>query len=107
MNRYISYENYLLIELVNWEFTKFWMTFYLFNRLTARQLSKITSWKMKASTLQLPTLDILNKNYPDILKGLKTCFLCKTENETNLHLWQCQETLTLLAPIFNNFVIKL
>ncbi|CAB4373643.1 unnamed protein product [Rhizophagus irregularis] len=30
---------------------------------------------MKASTLQLPTLDILNKNYPDILKGLKTCFL--------------------------------
>lgn len=60
LEQHLSHESLHLIrklsfdELVNWEFTKFWMAFYLLNRPTARQLSKITSWKMKASTLQLP-----------------------------------------------------
>ncbi|UZO06299.1 uncharacterized protein OCT59_026628 [Rhizophagus irregularis] len=30
------------------------------------------------------------------------------EDESNLHLWQCPEAITLLIPtIFNNFAIKL
>ncbi|CAB4393785.1 unnamed protein product [Rhizophagus irregularis] len=50
----------------------------------------------------------MNKNYPDITQGVKTCFLCNMEDESNLHLWQCPEAITLLIPnIFNNFAIKL
>ncbi|RGB21834.1 hypothetical protein C1646_777163 [Rhizophagus diaphanus] len=52
--------DFTLENLINWEFTKFGMTFNAFDRPISKQHQKLTSWKLKASTQQLPTLDILN-----------------------------------------------
>ncbi|PKY51280.1 hypothetical protein RhiirA4_468208 [Rhizophagus irregularis] len=62
--------------------------------------SKIASWRIKCSTYSLPTLDILNRNYPSLLNGFNTCFFCHTTVETNLHLWTCPAVISKLIPIF-------
>lgn len=73
-------------SIIDWELIKSWMNFNSFDRPTSRQLSKIISWRMKCSSLTLPTLDRLNRDYPLIMKDFKLCLLCGSENETNLHL---------------------
>ncbi|PKB93552.1 hypothetical protein RhiirA5_440278, partial [Rhizophagus irregularis] len=63
-------KDFALDNLINWEFTKFWMTYNSFDLPTSKQHTKLTSWKFKASTQQLPTLDIMNRKFPDIMNGL-------------------------------------
>ncbi|GBC47903.1 uncharacterized protein OCT59_000410 [Rhizophagus irregularis] len=83
------------------------MTYDSFDHPTSKQHTKFTSWKLKASTQQLPTLDIMNRKFLDIMNGLTTCFLCNEETESNNYIWQCSKTLSLLKPIFDNHAIKL
>lgn len=47
--------------------------------------TKDLSWKIKTSTKTLPMLDILNRNYPKIIKDCTTCLLCKECTESNDH----------------------
>jgi hypothetical protein len=64
------------------------------------QHTRFTSWKIKNASFNLPTLDILNQNYPRIMNQLKSCFHCNIENETNEHFWICPETISQLRPVF-------
>ncbi|GBC44856.2 hypothetical protein RhiirA5_417186 [Rhizophagus irregularis] len=61
--------------------------------------SKHVSWRTKASSYNLLTLDILNRNYPNVLN---ICFFCDNTQESNEHLWTCPQTNTLLIPWTNN-----
>lgn len=85
----------------------FKMSYNPFNRPTASQLSKLISWRVKCSSLQLPTLDLLRRNYPGVLKNLRLCFFCNETDESNIHFWTCDSTLSLLRPIFADYAIKL
>ncbi|GET64968.1 ribonuclease H-like domain-containing protein [Rhizophagus irregularis DAOM 181602=DAOM 197198] len=53
------------------------------------QHTKDIAWKIKCSTLSLPMLDILNRNFPKLLNDLTLCLLCKSNVETNNHIWIC------------------
>lgn len=50
--------------------------------------------------LRCPVVDILNRNYPDLLNNFTTCFFCHNEKEMNVHLWSCPSIHSLLQPIF-------
>lgn len=56
---------------------------------TSFSYTKDISWKIKTSTRNLPTLDILNRNYPKLIKDRTTCLLCTQATETNEHIWNC------------------
>ncbi|POG69875.1 hypothetical protein GLOIN_2v1842130 [Rhizophagus irregularis DAOM 181602=DAOM 197198] len=62
-------KTFTLEQRINWEYTQYWMSFNPFHKATSQTYSKHVSWRMKCSNYALPTLDALNRNYPDILKG--------------------------------------
>jgi ribonuclease HI len=87
---------------INWLYSQRWIKYNPFDRATSLKYSKLVSWRIKTSTSSLPTLDILNRNYPDLLNGFTECFFCHSELESNDHLWSCTKVLELLRPIFLN-----
>ncbi|PKK66007.1 hypothetical protein RhiirC2_853199 [Rhizophagus irregularis] len=87
-------------KLINWEYTQDWFSYNPFSKATSQSYSKHVSWRIKCSNYHLPTLDSLNRNYPDILKGFDTCFLCSSAQETNEHFWTCPESIRILKDIF-------
>ncbi|PKB94059.1 hypothetical protein RhiirA5_439656 [Rhizophagus irregularis] len=93
-------KKFTLEHRINWEYTQDWMNYNPFQKATSQSYSKHVSWRMKCSNYALPTLDLLNRNYPDILKGFDTCFLCSNSTETNEHFWICSESINILKDIF-------
>ncbi|PKK63163.1 hypothetical protein RhiirC2_789305 [Rhizophagus irregularis] len=93
-------KDYALNNLIDWEFSQIWFKYNSLSKPTSEQYSKHVSWRIKSSSNNLPTLDILNRNYPDLLNNHETCFLCLTEKESNDHLWNCPRVLSLITPIF-------
>uniref|UniRef100_U9UEC1 Uncharacterized protein n=1 Tax=Rhizophagus irregularis (strain DAOM 181602 / DAOM 197198 / MUCL 43194) TaxID=747089 RepID=U9UEC1_RHIID len=79
-------KDFNLNNVIDWKYTQIWMLYNQFDRPTSLKLSKFNSWKMKTSSNNLPTFDILNLNFPD--------------NETNEYLQSCGEVIKLLIPIF-------
>jgi hypothetical protein len=55
------------------------------------------SWNLKNSTFTLTVLDIINHNFPLIIKNRTECLLCNSSIEINDHLWS---TVPLLYDIF-------
>lgn len=51
--------------------------------------SFITTWQIKTSTNTLPTLDILNRNFPKIILDCTKWLLCDNETEISNHFWRC------------------
>ncbi|GBC20790.1 ribonuclease H-like domain-containing protein [Rhizophagus irregularis DAOM 181602=DAOM 197198] len=96
-------KTFTLEHRINWEYTQYWMSFNPFHKATSQTYSKHVSWRMKCSNYALPTLDALNRNYPDILKGFDTCFLCSNSTETNEHFWTCSESINILKNIFRKY----
>ncbi|CAB4426635.1 unnamed protein product [Rhizophagus irregularis] len=96
-------KQYALDQTIDWQFSQLWIRHNPFDRPTSIQLSRFTSWKIKCSTHSLPTLDILNRNYPDLLKGFTSCFFCNDDIEDNHHLWTCPRVIDILCPIFKRF----
>ncbi|PKY48379.1 hypothetical protein RhiirA4_445314 [Rhizophagus irregularis] len=90
-------KEFTFAHLINWEFSQIWINH---NPLTSESYSKHVGLRIKCSNYALPTLDTLNRNYPDILKGFNTCFLCSAESETNEHFWTCPESINILKDIF-------
>ncbi|PKY17509.1 hypothetical protein RhiirB3_430153 [Rhizophagus irregularis] len=50
--------------------------------------------------MTLPTLDILNRNYPLIMKDENNCLFCNDTPETNHHIWTCPVTYTIIQECF-------
>ncbi|CAG8763656.1 16402_t:CDS:2, partial [Rhizophagus irregularis] len=93
-------KDFTFAKLINWEYTQDWFNYNPFSKATSQSYSKHVSWHIKCSNYALPTLDSLNRNYPDILKGFDICFLCSTAQETNEHFWTCPESIKILKDIF-------
>ncbi|RGB38132.1 hypothetical protein C1646_756069 [Rhizophagus diaphanus] len=87
-----------LLAKEDWEYSQLWFKYNSFSKPTSQQYSKHVSWKIKCLMLNLPTLDILNRNYPELLYGYDTCFLCENDKETNDHFWNCPKVLNLSHP---------
>lgn len=99
-------KDYTLDNIIDWEFSQLWFKYNPFIKPTSEKYSKHVSWRIKCSSNNLPTLDILNRNYPELLKDNNTCFLCNSYIETNNHLWNCPQVLSIITPIFATFYEK-
>ncbi|PKY55690.1 hypothetical protein RhiirA4_475331 [Rhizophagus irregularis] len=93
-------KQYALNKNIDWEYFQLWFKYNSFSKPTSKQYSKHISWRIKCSSNNLPMLDILNRNYPDLLNNHDSCFLCSTNKESNEHLWNCLRVLSLITPIF-------
>jgi hypothetical protein len=87
-------------KAIDWLWTNIWMKYNPYNRPTSLKLQHYYSWNIKNSTFNLPVLDILNYNYPSIIKNCTEYLLCNPSIETNAHLWNCSIILELLYTIF-------
>ncbi|PKB94808.1 hypothetical protein RhiirA5_438002 [Rhizophagus irregularis] len=96
-------KDYALDNVIDWEFSQLWFKYNSFSKPTSEQYFKHISWKIKCSNNNLLTFDILNRNYPELLENFDTCFLCSNNKETNDHLWNCSQVLTIITPIFEEF----
>ncbi|CAB4427839.1 unnamed protein product [Rhizophagus irregularis] len=85
--------------MINWTLTAKFSSLNTRNETTCGTYSKDIGWKIKASTNTLPTLDILKRNFPDLIKDSK-CMLCNIENETNEHLWKCPSLMPTIRSTF-------
>ncbi|PKY59604.1 hypothetical protein RhiirA4_482478 [Rhizophagus irregularis] len=88
-------------HLIDWALSSKWFHYNGRNDTTSPLHSKDIKWKIRCSTLTLPTLDILNRNFPLIIKDRINCLLCDTCTESNVHLWECPQ---LYEKIRNCFV---
>src|SRR5205085_150208 len=73
---------------IDLKWTYMWMKFSPFDAPTSSEFSLYQSYKLKYHLNQLPTTDILNRNYPRLIEHLN-CFICNKTPESNLHLWRC------------------
>lgn len=64
------------------------------------------SFSIKLLNEELPTMKVLNMRKPDIYKN-KRCPFCKTYDETNAHVFMCNNTLTLLKNAFCSTLKKI
>jgi hypothetical protein len=108
IERQISYKSlhriksFTLNHIINWEFSQLWINYNPFQKVTSESYSKHVGWRIKCSNYALPTLDTLNRNYPDVLQGYDTCFLCSSAKETNEHFWSCTKSIEILISILKN-----
>ncbi|CAB4436858.1 unnamed protein product [Rhizophagus irregularis] len=89
-------------HLIDWALSSKWFGYNGRNDTTSSLHSKDIKWRIRCSTLTLPTLDILNRNFPLVIKDRMNCLLCDTVNESNIHLWECPQ---LYDKIRNCFIV--
>ncbi|GES87619.1 hypothetical protein RCL_jg26507.t1 [Rhizophagus clarus] len=61
--------------------------------------SNFTEWNLKNASGFLSTIDQLKDCYPLIFSNSSKCFLCNAEDNFQLHLWTCLQTLSLLRLV--------
>jgi hypothetical protein len=88
-------------NLIDWGLSTKWFNYNGRNNTTTEKHSKDTKWKIRCSTLSLPTKDILHRNFPLLLPEDKlNCFFCDNFVETNDHFWTCTQMRDLIVNIF-------
>lgn len=87
-------------QMINWAVTSKYFHMNGRNDTTSKLHSKDVSWKVKSSINSLPTLDTLNRNFPDLIKDQTNCLLCDNAIETNEHLWRCASLLPHIRTSF-------
>ncbi|PKB99500.1 hypothetical protein RhiirA5_429585 [Rhizophagus irregularis] len=95
-------KSFTLTHIINWEYSQLWINYNPFQKITSESYSKHVGWRIKCSNYALPTLDVLNRNFPDILNGYDLCFLCSSTIESNEHFWICPKSIDILKSIFRN-----
>ncbi|POG60069.1 ribonuclease H-like domain-containing protein [Rhizophagus irregularis DAOM 181602=DAOM 197198] len=73
---HLTFNNTTTVD--HWEYSQLWFKYNSFSKPTSKQYTKHISWRVKCSSHNLPTLDILNRNYPELLQNYETCILCST-----------------------------
>ncbi|CAB5181195.1 unnamed protein product [Rhizophagus irregularis] len=86
--------------LINWALSSKWFNYNGRNDSTSPLHTKDLKWKIRCSTLTLPTLDILNRNFPLLIKDRTQCPSCHNHVETNIHLWECPDNYELIKSSF-------
>ncbi|PKY17728.1 hypothetical protein RhiirB3_430406 [Rhizophagus irregularis] len=87
-------------NLIDWSLSSKWFNFNRQNDSTSEKHTKDLKWKIRCSTLSLPTLDILNRNYPLLINNNITCLFCDSDSESNHHLWMCKNTREIIKECF-------
>ncbi|PKY33184.1 hypothetical protein RhiirB3_451909 [Rhizophagus irregularis] len=87
-------------NLIDWSLSLKWFNFNGRNDSTSEKHTKDLKWKIRCSTLSLPTLDILNRNYPLLINNNITCLFCDSDPESNHHLWTCKSTREIIKECF-------
>src|SRR5437868_175490 len=95
-------KNGILHANIDLYWTKIWLKWNPFEKLTSQQLSKTIGKRIRTITQQLPTGDILNRNYPLLIKDIPTCPQCNVVAETQDHFWSCPNTISNLYTITVN-----
>ncbi|PKY45935.1 hypothetical protein RhiirA4_460671 [Rhizophagus irregularis] len=86
--------------LINWTLSSKWFNFNGRNDSTSPLHSKDVKWRIRCSTLTLPILDIMNRNFPLLIKDRTQCLLCDNHIESNNHLWECPKNYDIIKTIF-------
>ncbi|PKY59553.1 hypothetical protein RhiirA4_515610 [Rhizophagus irregularis] len=86
--------------LINWTLSSKWFNYNGRNDTTSPLHTKDLKWKIRCSTLTLPTLDIMNRNFPLLIKDRTQCLLCRNHIESNIHLWECPENYDIIKSSF-------
>jgi hypothetical protein len=92
---------------IDWFWTRLWMKYNPFERPTSLKLTNNFSWKIKNATYNLPTLNILQRNFPNIILNDTNCLLCNSFTETNDHIWTCSVSIKILYDIFSKHQVIL
>ncbi|CAB5212412.1 unnamed protein product [Rhizophagus irregularis] len=93
-------------NMINWDATSRFFHLNSRNDSTCSLHSKDLSWKVKSSTNMLPTFDILNQNFPDLITDKDTnCLLCNNTLEMQTHLWTCPVLLPHIRETFKELAI--
>ncbi|GBB88117.1 hypothetical protein RclHR1_14630005 [Rhizophagus clarus] len=71
---------------IDWKSTQSWFSYNPFDSPTSRKLTKFRSWQLKNCCDTLPTMDLMNKYYPNTFDNCLTCWHRKNTPETNIHL---------------------
>ncbi|GES99708.1 RNA-directed DNA polymerase from mobile element jockey-like [Rhizophagus clarus] len=92
---------------IDWKWTKEWFNHNPVDDLpTSHKLTKFRAWQMKNCSNSLPTMDILQKYNPELFANVSLCWHCKTEKETNQHLWLCPTILKQIKPHFKQLTLR-
>ncbi|RGB33902.1 hypothetical protein C1646_761191 [Rhizophagus diaphanus] len=89
-------------NLIDWAISSKWFNHNPYNDTTNIIHSKNMKWKIRCSTLSLPTMDIMHQNYPLLLQTIKLCFFCKEAPETNSHIWVCPTLYPTIQTMFRH-----
>ncbi|PKY49035.1 hypothetical protein RhiirA4_422638 [Rhizophagus irregularis] len=87
-------------HMINWMVTSKFFHHNSRDTYTSDAHSKDISWIVKSSTNTLPTLDVLNRNFPKLINDDTNCLLCNDALETNAHLWHCPALLPHIRSTF-------
>ena len=99
--KFIEHSNIMHIKsnivrkTINLKWTHLWIKYSPYDEPTSEQISMYFSKKLKYHLNQLPTTDILHRNYPKLIDQ-QSCFLCNTVAESNHHLWKCYKVTNYL-----------
>ncbi|PKB95883.1 hypothetical protein RhiirA5_385710, partial [Rhizophagus irregularis] len=75
---------------IDWDYTKQWINYNSTDTPTSSKLRNIQSSKIKKSTFNYPTGNILQRNYPDLYPlGRINCTECSFDEDTNSHIGLC------------------
>ncbi|PKB98789.1 hypothetical protein RhiirA5_430804 [Rhizophagus irregularis] len=93
---------------IDWHYTKQWINFNPTDTPTSTKLRNIQSSKIKKSTFNHPTGNILQRNYPDLYPlGRINCTECSFDEDTNSHIGLCPAHRSAIEPLLSKFKQKL
>ncbi|GES91093.1 ribonuclease H-like domain-containing protein [Rhizophagus clarus] len=74
---------------------------------TSSPLTKLRAWQIKTACNQLPTIDILDRNYPKIIYKCTAYWWCNNVSEINDHIWSCETALRIFAAQLRYYICEL
>lgn len=89
-------------NLINWHASQKWFHYNSSSEGTSSSATKSLGWKIKSSNNLLPTLDILNRNYPTLIQGCTLCLLCNAMEDSNAHFWSCPALSYDISSVFTH-----
>ncbi|PKK77326.1 hypothetical protein RhiirC2_771468 [Rhizophagus irregularis] len=87
-------------NLIDWALSSKWFHYNGHNDTTSSLHTKDLRWRIRCSTLTLPTLDIMNRNFPLLIKDRTQCLLCDNIIDSNNHLWECPNNYDRIRACF-------
>ncbi|CAB5197258.1 hypothetical protein RhiirA5_433836 [Rhizophagus irregularis] len=87
-------------NLIDWALSSKWFHYNGRNDTTSALHTKDLRWRIKCSTLTLSTLDIMNQNFPLLIKDRMQCLLCDNTIDSNIHLWECPNNYERIRTCF-------